>query len=196
VSYPYSAHAVDLRKIVAAAGSKDKKLEAALKKKFADEYAENGEWFADEIAKGAPTLERAVSEIIAGTMPKKSKHGFQYGYALEKLVDHFGKRIDEDELGLGADEGIESYLKKAKQPTFEKLTKTGTFPIPIPAPADFPEISTMTPKDVVAALKSFTAIGKLIKAADDDDAEEIADALKSWCKKAASKKQALVLFAY
>jgi hypothetical protein len=96
VSYPYSAYAIDLKKLAAAAGSKDKKLEVALKKKFADDYAENSEWFEDDIGKGAPTLERAVSEMIAGAMPKKSKHGFQYGYALEKLVQHFGKRIDED----------------------------------------------------------------------------------------------------
>ena len=56
-------------------------------------------------------------------MPKKSKHGFQYGYALEKLVLHFGKRIDEDELGVGADEAIEKALKKVKLPTFAKLLR-------------------------------------------------------------------------
>jgi hypothetical protein len=196
VSYPYSAYAVDLKKVSAAAGSKDKKLEAALKKKFADEYTENSEWFADALKKGAPTLEKAISEIIAGTVPKKSKHGFQYGYAIEKLVMHFGKRIDDDELGFGADEAIESFLKKAKQPSFAKLTKTYTFPIVIPVPDDFPVISTMTPANIAALQKSLAAIEKSIKAADDDDALEVTDALKSWCKKAAAKKQALVLFAY
>jgi len=194
VSYPYSAIAIDLKKLTAAVGSKDKKLEAALKKKFGSDYEENAEWFADEIAKGAPTLERAVSEMIAGTMPKKSKHGFQYGYALEKLALHFGKRIDEDELGLGADEAIEKALKKAKQPPFEKLVKNLVYPIPIPPPADFPDISTMTEKDVAAFAKALDAIKPLIK--DDDDAQEVADAFRSWCTKAQKKKSALMLFAY
>jgi len=74
MSYPYSAIAIDLKKLTAAFGSKDAKLEAALKKKFKSDITENAEWFADEIAKGAPTLDRAISEIIAGTVPKKSKH--------------------------------------------------------------------------------------------------------------------------
>jgi hypothetical protein len=196
VSYPYSAYAVDLKKVVAAAGSKDKKLESALKKKFADEYEENAEWFEDALKKGAPRLETAIAEIIAGTVPKKSKHGFQYGYAVEKLVMHFGKRIDEDELGLGSEDAIDPFLKKAKQPSFAKLTKTGASPIPIPIPDDFPVISTMTPKDVAALQKSLAAIAAPIKKEDDDDAQEVADALKSWCKKAAAKKQGLVFFVY
>ena len=194
MSYPYSAIAIDLKKLTTAVGSKDKKLEAALKKKFGSDYEENAEWFADEIAKGAPTLERAVAEIIAGTMPKKSKHGFQYGYALEKLALHFGKRIDEDELGLGSDEAIEKALKKAKQPAFPKLTKNLVYPIPIPPPADFPDISTMTDKDVAAFAKALDAIKPLIE--DDDDAQEVARAFRSWCTKAQKKKSALMLFAY
>lgn len=194
MSYPYSAIAIDLKKLTAAVGSKDKKLEAALKKKFSSEYEENAEWFADEIAKGAPTLERAISEIIAGTMPKKSKHGFQYGYALEKLALHFGKRIDEDELGLGADEAIEKALKKAKQPPFEKLVKNLVYPIAIPPPAAFPDISTMTEKDVTVFAKALDAIKPLIE--KDDDAQEVAGAFRSWCAKAQKKKSALMLFAY
>jgi hypothetical protein len=193
MGYPYSAIAIDLKKLTAAVGSKDKKLEAALKKKFGDDYEENAEWFDDAIKKGAPTLERAVSEIIAGTMPKKSKHGFQYGYALEKLALHFGKRIDEDELGLGADEAIEKALKKAKQPSFEKLVKNLVMPIAIPVPNDFPDISTMTEKDVAAFAKALDAIQPLVK---DEDAEEVRAAFRSWCTKAQKKKKALILFAY
>ena len=194
MSYPYSAIAIDLKKLTAAVGSKDKKLEAALKKKFGSDYEENAEWFANEIAKGAPTLERAVSEIIAGTMPKKSKHGFQYGYALEKLALHFGKRIDEDELGLGADEAIEKALKKAKLPTFAKLTKNLVYPIPIPPPSDFPDISTMAPTDVAIFASALDSLTPII--ADDDDALEVRDAFRSWCTKAQKKKSALMLFAY
>ncbi len=193
MSYPYSAHAVDLKKLAKAAGSKDAKLKATLAKKFADEIAENAEWFADEIAKGAPKLDQAIAEIIDGTAPKKSKHGFQYGYALEKLVMHFGERIDEDELGIGAGECLEKALKKAKQPTFEKLTKNLVYPIAIPKPADFPDVSTMTPKDIAAAIKALDAIDPLI---EDDDVKEVSAALRSWCTKAAKKKRGLVLFAY
>lgn len=194
MGYPFSAFAVDLKKLAAAAGSEDKKLEAALAKKNAKHYAENAEWFEDEIAKGAPTLAAAVSEIIAGKTPKKSKHGFQYGYALEVLTKHFGTRIDEDELGLGCNEALDPCLKKAKKPSFEKLTKEGVFPIAIPAPADFPGIGTMNAKDIAACLAALDAIAPQTK--EDDDAGEIADALRSWCKKATKKKRDLVWFYY
>jgi len=194
MSYPYSAIAIDLKKVTAAFGSKDAKLEAALKKKLKSDIAENAESFEEEIAKGAPTLDRAISEIIAGTVPKKSKHGFQYGYALEKLVLHFGKRIDEDELGLGADEEIEKALKKVKLPTFAKLTKNLVYPIPIPPPADFPDISTMTPTDVAIFASALDSIKPLVE--DDDDAEEVREAFRSWCTKAQKKKLGLMLFAY
>ena len=194
MSYPYSAFAIDLKKLTAAVGSKDTKLEAALKKKYADDYAEHDENFEDEIGEGAPTLERAVSDIIAGKIPKKSKHGFVYGYAVEKLVQHFGTRIDEDELGLGASKAIDKALKKAKQPPFEKLTKNLVMPIAIPVPNDFPDISTMTDKDVATFAKALDAIKPLLQG--DDGAEEVASAFRSWCTKAQKKKSALVLFAY
>jgi hypothetical protein len=136
----------------------------------------------------------AVGEILAGKTPKKSKHGFQYGYALEVITQHFGTRIDEDELGLGCNEAIDSYFKKAKKPSFEKLTKEGVFPLAIPAPADFPGIGTMNAADIDACLAALDAIAPLAK--DDDDATEIADALRSWCGKAKKKKLGMVWFYY
>ncbi len=194
MGYPFSAYAVDLKKLAAAAGSKDKKLEAALAKKHAMHFEDNAESFEDEIEEGAPTLAKAVGEIIAGTAPKKSKHGFQYGYALELLTMHFGTRIDEDELGLGCSEAIDPFLKKAKRPDFEKLTKEGVFPFPIPPPSDFPGIGTMNAKDIAACIAALDAIAPLTK--DDDDATEVADALRSWCKKATKKKCGMVWFYY
>jgi hypothetical protein len=193
VGYPYSAFAIDLKKLAALAGSKDKRLEAALRKKQGSHYADNAEWFADEIGDGAPTLDVAVAQLIAGTAPKRSKHGFQYGYALEVLIRHVGTRIDEDELGLGAGDALEPFLKKAKRPSFDKLTKNAVLPVPIPAPADFPDISTMTPKDVAVLAEALDAIAPLVKG---EPAQEVADALRSWCTKATKKKAALVLIAY
>jgi hypothetical protein len=193
MSYPYSAFAVDLKKLAAAAGSKDKKLEAALLKKFAKHYAENAAWFEDEIAEGAPTLDAAVAQVLAGTAPKRSKHGFQYGYAAEVLVQHLGTRIDEDELGLGAGDAVEPFFKKAKLPSFDKLTKNGVLPMAIPKPANFPDISTMNPKDVAALAVALDVIAPLVK---DHPAKEVADALRSWCTKTGKKKAGLVLFAY
>ncbi len=194
MGYPYSAHAVDLKALAAIAGSKDARLEAALTKKYGKHYAENAEWFKDEIADGAPTLSTAVSEIIADKVPKRSKHGFQYGYALEVLVMHIGKRIDEDELGLGCEDAIDGYLKKAKQPSTDKLTKHGVFPFRIPAPADFPGIGTMTAKDMTAFVAALDAAAPLME--DDEGALEVAGAFRSWCKKVMAKKQSMVWLYY
>jgi len=194
MGYPYSAHAVELSKLRRAAGSKDAKLEAALAKKYRAHYDENAEWFADAISKGAPTLARAVSDIIAGTVPKRSKHGFQYGYAVEVLVKHFGARIDEDELGLGCEAAIDTYLKKAKQPSTDKLTKHGVFPVAIPAPRDFPGIGAMTANDMKSLLAAFDKTEPLW--AKDAGAKEVAAAFRSWCTKALAKKRDLVWLYY
>jgi len=183
MGYPYSAYAVDLAKLRAAPGSKA--LARAIGKKLEGELERNTEWFAADITNGAPTLESALSEIIAGTTPKKSKHGFQYGYAVELLTRHFGVRIDEDELGYGAHKAIDPFLKKAKQATFDELTKSGVSPIPIPAIADFPLIGTLDDKAIAALLAALTA------------AEPFKDKkVDAWCGKARKKKRGIVWFAY
>ncbi len=194
MGYPYSAYAVDLAKLRAAAGSKNTRLVTAVRAKCERVIESNTTWFAEKIAGGAPTLDAALSEIIAGTTPKRSKHGFQYGYAVEVLTRHFGKRVDEDELGLGASKAIDPFLARAKRPKLAKLLKAGTSPIPIPAPADFPVIGTLDEKAMAALLAALAAAEPLRD--KKVDATGIAVALRSWCARAAKAKRGLVLFAY
>lgn len=193
MGYPYSTYAVDLKKLAALAGSQDKKLAAALAKKFKRDFADNAESFEDEIAEGAPTLEVAVAEIIAGNAPKKSKHGFQYGYAAEVLTRWVGTRIDDDELGLGCQDAIDPFLKKAKKPKMDALMKHDAFPIKFPAPADFPGFGALDVKDIATLVFALDAIANAIA---DDPAKEVADALRSWCTKATKKKLGMVWFYY
>src|SRR5947207_6509076 len=142
MGYAFSVFGVDLAKLQAAWGSNNTRLAATIKKNQASDLAGNDEWFADEIAKGAPPIGKAIDEIIAGK-PTKKKFGFQYAYALERLCVHFGKRIDDGDLSSGIHESLDPLLKKVKQPKTAKLLCTGTFPLAIPAPREFPEIGTI-----------------------------------------------------
>jgi hypothetical protein len=194
MGYAYSVYGVDLAKLKALWGCKDAKLAAAIKKKHADRIDDNTESFEDEIEdEDAPTLGVAIDEIFAGKCKQKD-HGFQYGYALELLCHHLGKRIDEESLSY-FDDWIDPLLGKAKhsEKDTQKLIGANTFPIKIPEPADFPTIGTL---DDAGMKKLDAALDKIEPLATDDDAKEIIKELRGWTSRARKAKRQIVWFVY
>src|SRR5262245_21450577 len=167
MGYGFSVYSVDLKKLRTARGSKNARLAAAIKKKQAERFTHADDWFADDIASGAPSLATALDELIAGK-PTKKKYGFQYGYAIELLCEHFGKRIDEGDLSSRIDESLDPLLAKAKKPTLSKLLRSGVFPLAIPEPRDFPEIGTIDAKAMTALGSALAAIEPMIPPDDDE----------------------------
>lgn len=188
--YPF---VVDVEAVRAAIGSGDEKLVAAIVKKEKEALADNAEWFADSIEAGAPRLEVALAEIVAGKNPK-TRHGFQYGYALRLLCRHLGK-------GLGAPDyaGIETFgdvgkaLKSKPLLAIEKSLDGGGKPfVPIPKPADFPGLAACdaeTCAELAAQLKALDC-----DAADLDE-DEVAE-VRAWFAAAKKAKKGLVFFFY
>jgi len=190
MGYAYSVFAVDLKKLKPA---KNKKLFDELKEKYGDDFTEADEWFEDDIIKkGAPIRARALWELLY-EKPSQTRHGFQYGYALETLCKHFGDRVDETSL-TWFDDVLDPLLKKARCPTTEQLLGKGVFPMKIPPPADFPEIGTVTPAGCIAGIGAMATIRPL--AGDDDNALMVIDEVRGWFDRAKAKKRGLVWFVY
>jgi hypothetical protein len=197
MGYGFSVYGVDLAKLQPVWGSKNARLAAAIKSKQAEELAGNDEWFSDEIEEGAPSLASALDEIIAGKATKK-KHGFQYGYALERLCAHMGKRIDDSDLSYAFDQNLDPLLKKVKQPRTAKLLCTGVLPLAIPRPSDFPVIGTIDAPCMAILARALDAVEPAIPEDDDDElgiAWVIAE-LRGWIRRARRSKKAIVWFAY
>lgn len=193
MGYSFSVYAVDLEKLKAVWGSADDKVKNALKKKLADDITENDETWAEQIAsEGVPSTETALDDIFAGKATKR-KHGFQYGYALEIICRHLGKRVDDLDM-TWVDELIDPLLKKHKKPNAQKLLGSGSFPMPIPKPADFPEIGTIDAAGMTALGAALDAIEE--DAEDDDDATEVIEELRGWLASAKKAKKQIVWFIY
>jgi len=193
-----SSYAVDLDKLAAVFASHDQRL---LKRVTADKerIAHNTDWFAKQIAAGAPTLEFAIAEVIAGkitrakttvvahakargkTTPKKKAstsvdHSFQYVYALERICDVVGTAVgDELKIGGWIEETLDPLLKKVKARDFCRmmgLHGKPKPPIPIPTPKDYPFCSSLSPAEVIAARDAFVRLEKHVRTAT---AKEVTD---------------------
>lgn len=191
MGYAYSVYAVDLKKLKRLWGKRDKKLGKALRAKHAEDIKQNTDWFDDAIAeRGSPTLGRAIHEILDGKCAAKG-HGFQYGYAVELLCRELGGRVDEVSL-TWFDDVLDPLLKRAKQPALAKLLGKGVRPMPIPAPADFPEIGTIEPAGLV---KLDAALAKLDDGGDENT-KMVIDEVRGWCARAKKQKRGVVWFVY
>jgi hypothetical protein len=195
VGYAYSVYAVDLKKLKPPKGkAKIKKLFDELKEKHGADIRESDEWFDHYIVEqGAPIRLRALWELLHGTCSQK-QWGFQYGYCLELLCKQFGRRIDETSL-TWFDDVLDPVLKRARCPATKRLLGKGAFPLPIPAPKDFPEIGTVTAAGCISGLRAMSKVRALV-VPDDENLVMVVDEVTQWFQRAKAAKQGLVTFVY
>lgn len=187
MGYAYAVYAVDLNSLRATFGCKDEALYATLCAEYADDLKENASWFEDDIADGAPTLARALRDLLWGE--PKVEHGFQYGYAAELLCRHLGERVDDLELA-SFDEVADPLLRVSKT---SELLGRGVMPMTFPAPEDFPEIGTV---EAEACEHSDGMFAYASLMTDDDNARTVMEAVGRWFDRAQELKRGLVSFLY
>lgn len=183
MSYSIACYAVELDALQKSCGSDDETLLAELHTKFADQIAENDDWFEEEISDGAPTLGEALSHLIRGEV-LDGEHGFQYGYALEVLSNHFGESI-EDDVFQSMSGGWFWDLPE----TIQSLIKAGS-PVQIPEIDDFPTVGFKS----LQTIKSELAKPDQFKSGTD-----LAEAYQGYyaiLKRCADKSKSLVAFYY
>jgi hypothetical protein len=139
------AYAVDLERLRAVFGSKDKQLLTTMLERVAEAY-----YFPEDEDVGMGDALQAITDIIEGDcrLPRNKRH--LYGYAIEDLCQYFGEVIpiptefDADEIGDPEDLEIDSPLT------------SGELPIPVPAWDDTPYVRFLTAALVPEEFKRLT----------------------------------------
>lgn len=140
MSMSLTLYLVDLAKARAAIGSRDDKLRRQICGRFRADLEQADDWFSTEIEGVAPKRYDAIKAVFEGG-PFERRHAFQYGYAYEMIVRHFGRYLDNncfspyrgDWLEL-VDRGMAALGLPLKVTTF----MYGGVPAPLPRPDDFP----------------------------------------------------------
>ncbi len=202
-----SIYHVNLAKLRAAAGSGDERLAKSVNRKLADEIDSNANFFAHQIGKGAPRLDRAVTEIISGPLGrKKREHAFQYGYALELLCRYFGSGGMSEAFERLRDDWPRRYdtaLKRVGVGDAIRITKLLRWSPPIAVPHRpnwFPVIATIEANAASHAIAKLDkrALAELEASTDDDDqalAVGVGEVI-GWSRTAKKRKTGIVSFFY
>jgi hypothetical protein len=194
-------YAVDLGKLTAAWGSNSKSI--ANKAIAGADVANNTSWFAKQIAAGAPTLDVAITEVVAGKVTRK-KHAFQYVYAVEALCRSLGTAVgDELKVGEWIEELIDPLLEQVKSRDFCTIMALHKpkLPLPIPKPTEVPFVTQLTAVEVMPVLGAFSRIEARVKAEPvDEDVREDFDyvmlEIKERLRGATKRRRGLVSFLY
>lgn len=195
------SYAVDLPKLAAVWRSNSKSL--VRRAIAAADVKGNAEWFADEIAEGAPTLEQAITEVAAGKLTRK-KHVFQYVYAVESFAKVLGTGVgDELKVGEWIEDIYDPLARKVKGKQFDYAMglHPDRLPVPIPKPKEEPYCSSLPPAGVKAMLVTVERMKAKSKTDEpdgdtQDTLEYVFAELDARLKGAARKRRGLVHFMY
>jgi hypothetical protein len=140
MSMALTVYLVDLAKARAAIGSRDDKLRRQICGRFKADLERADEWFSSEIEGGAPKRYDAMKAVFDGG-PFERRGAFQYGYAYEMIVRHFGKYLNNNDFSPFRGDWLEQ-VDRGMQALGLSLRVTpfmyGRVPDPLPRPADFP----------------------------------------------------------
>jgi len=181
MGYGITAYVVDGEAVRRAFGSRDEALVVRVATGFRDEIADLDDGLTDEIGSGAPRMELALEELIAGNIGSP-EHAYAYVYALELLCRALGERMSNEVLGRFSTEGArrvdEVLAEKGVLLTVSELTGWAP-PIALPPPEGLPGCTTVDHERSVqlALLLESIDVDALRVDVDDDMNEFIRDAI-------------------
>jgi hypothetical protein len=192
MAYQHAVFAIDLKAFRDVWGRENPALGDDIRDDQAEAIASNYDQFEEDIVQhGAPVVARAMYEIFAGR-PEKSRHGFQYGYALKLIACQLGEQVGGGELAW-FDELLDPLLLRARCPTVEHMMGRGVLPLEIPRPTDFPEIGTVEHGGCLIGLEALAMIRPLTT---DATTLRVIDEVRGWFEIAAKTKRGLIWFVY
>lgn len=213
MSYGITPFAVHLKEVESAVGCgqaffgrmKAKRLLRSLKAKFGDRYEEMDEMQRDEIDEEEGEeirmpFERAMSDLLHGN-ELRSDCGDLYGYALEMLCQHYGRRFLSNEcwsaMRIEWAETVDAALQYAGVDE-QKLSACNHImfrgpPIAIPAADDWPSIGYLRQSEISPALQALDAAD--LSELDEEVSAAIAE-LRGWLKTCQERGCDLVCFCY
>jgi hypothetical protein len=170
MSYTLTPYLLDLGRLRALVGSKDQSVIAAIRTNDPERFDEE-----DDDSDGV-SLGQALTNLIMGTPPGKAG-AHQYGYALEAMAEHVGKRLEIDVW-----EGARGSALQAL--SLGQVFKRGA-PITLPKYGDFPAIAYLTRTEIVELLPRVPTLRASLR---DRSLVELLDEFDGWLKVAASEK--------
>jgi len=170
VSYTLTPYLLDLARLRALVGSKDLSTIRAIRKNDPKRFDEE-----DDDSDGV-SLGQAVTNLIMGAPPGKAG-AHQYGYALEAIADHVGKRLEIDVWGGARGSALEAL-------SLRQVFKRGA-PVKLPKYGDFPAFAYLTRAEIVELLPRVPTLRTSLR---DRSLVELLDEFDGWLKTAASEK--------
>lgn len=181
MSYVLTAYTLDFVRLRAAIGSQDEKIITATRKIVGKQFDADHDGLS---------IGQAVSALIMGT-PRGKIATHQFGYALEAIAEHLGKRLAKDAWsGVGwpavSDAGLGEVITRGS-------------PVKLPKYPDFPMIGFMEHDEVIALSAKHLATPPVVK---DRSLQELIDEYIGWVAQAAKARRGasrgldLLLFYY
>jgi hypothetical protein len=197
MSYGLTLYSVNLDEVTAALGSRDDALYRTICERFHDELEALAVWFVEDIQDGAVEPVEAVGALLRGD--EVDVDGFMYAYALELIICHFGRELDNAAFHPCETEFLEDVdaaLAELGAPE-ELLTEGlqyGDLPFELPEPDDFPGFGHW-PASLVATAHAQLG-GVAVPTSIDGPVREAVAAVQRWLVEAASRHEAIVGFYY
>jgi hypothetical protein len=173
VSYVLVPYLIDLAKLRSAVGSKDLALVEAIRKTDPEKF---------DLRDDDLTLGDALSQLVMGEkLGRKATH--QYGYALIRLCEHLGQRLDADEwsgvrLAALQDSGVAALMQSGP-------------PVKLPKNPDVPLVGFLERAQVAEMVSKMGDEGLTH---DDEDLQELLTEFEGWLRAAVKAKRDIVLF--
>ena len=173
-------------------------LVARVRDRFRSEIQDNEVVVRQEIAAGAPTLDRALEELSAGTAAATA-HGGQYASAIELLCAHYGELLPNDHV-YPIDR---AWLRKELDPILQRWNIAhlvgsdrmigGNWPLPIPAPRDLPLGGTL---ELDAILHAAHTMRTTPPPELRGNAIPVIGQIRQWLETAVARQLSIVFFYY
>jgi hypothetical protein len=197
-SYGIVPYVVQLDPLRAFAGAAAPAIVERLTTRFKREIETNALVFKRQIDAGAPTLDRALTEICNGQFAGKS-HGSQYAYAVELLCAQYGEKqanqlvypID-DQWVIRMVDPIFQQLGIASSLTMKRLIH-GAWPIEVPTSEHLPYGGFLDVDEVYHAVNAMRGVQM---PPFDRDVMNVIGSVRGWLETAAARRAGLVCFYY
>ncbi|MEU8899692.1 hypothetical protein [Nocardia sp. NPDC048505] len=159
MSYSLSLYLVDLATARSAIGSEDDKLRRMMGGRFQARFAHDDEYWADDIAAGAPRKYDAVRAVIDGG-PFDTAYAHLYGYAYQSICEFHGRFLDNSSFSPFrgrwlelVDEGMKELGLDARVSDFWY----GSLPAGLPRPDFVPGYGEWSAGDCATLLRQWAA---------------------------------------
>jgi hypothetical protein len=210
MSYSLVPYVLDLEALGRAVGGADEALIAAIIQRDPEDFAEG-----EPDAAGVSLGEALRALVMGGPFVSGAEH--QYGYALERLCEHLGERLDRGDVWADIRWDV------IEGTGMEEILDDAGPPVPLPKINSYPAVGHLTVAQV-AEMAASLAQGHLTTAAPSGrkrrpgfrarivglilrqitrreplsaaDLRELMDEFEEWLRQAAAKKQGLVFFYY